>query len=99
MPKKKIGDDDGEYYSGELDNSDPDESDDEGPSLIGLEKSNSDKAVMKIMQTSETVRIHDIMQDMRQNFSVGISVARAWKEKLIAKKINEGDAYKKYANL
>ena len=44
MPKKKIGDDDGEYYSGELDNSDPDESDDEGPSLIGLEKSNSVRA-------------------------------------------------------
>ncbi|XP_058770844.1 uncharacterized protein LOC131644373 [Vicia villosa] len=36
---------------------------------------------------------------MRQNYSVGITVCRAWKAKLIAKKIIEGDAYKEYANL
>ncbi|KAI5437042.1 hypothetical protein KIW84_023237 [Lathyrus oleraceus] len=51
------------------------------------------------MKTSEIVRIRDIMQDMRQNFSVGISVARACKENLIAKKVIKGDVDKKYANL
>ncbi|KAI5445222.1 hypothetical protein KIW84_013466 [Lathyrus oleraceus] len=45
------------------------------------------------------MRIRDIMQDIKQNFSVGISVARAWKVKLIAKEIIEVDANKKYANL
>jgi hypothetical protein len=57
------------------------------------------KAVVKKMQTCDNVRITDIIQDMRQNFSVGITVARAWKAKLIAKKILEGDAEKQYANL
>lgn len=33
------------------------------------------KIVVKRMQTSETVGISDIMQDIIQNFSVGISVA------------------------
>lgn len=51
------------------------------------------------MQTSETIRIYDIIQEMRQSYSVGINVARAWKAKLIAKKIIEGDADKQYANL
>lgn len=54
---------------------------------------------MKKMQTSETVRIRDIMQDISQNFSMGIGVARAWKAYLIVKKIIEGDADKKYANI
>ena len=35
------------------------------------------KAVVKKMQTTETVRICDIIQDMRQNYSVGITMARA----------------------
>ncbi|CAL5209297.1 unnamed protein product [Lathyrus oleraceus] len=39
------------------------------------------------------------MQDIKQNFFVGISVARAWREKLIVKKIIEGDANKQYENL
>ncbi|XP_058783308.1 uncharacterized protein LOC131657984 [Vicia villosa] len=47
--------------------------------------------VVKKMQTTNTVRISDIIQDMRQNHSVGITVARAWKAKLIAKKIINGD--------
>ncbi|KAI5434588.1 hypothetical protein KIW84_021428 [Lathyrus oleraceus] len=57
------------------------------------------KAVVKRMQTSEIVRIRDIMQDIRENLFIGISVARAWKAKLIAEKIIEGDADKQYANL
>ncbi|KAI5447078.1 hypothetical protein KIW84_014794 [Lathyrus oleraceus] len=111
--QKEIDDGD-ENYSDELDNSDPDESDDgEGPKFESFRKkqlskdynfkwdhkhtyaiktlvdthtcarvlnnrsSNSKwvaKAVLKKMQTFETVRIREIMQDMRQNFSVGISV-------------------------
>lgn len=51
------------------------------------------------MQTCEIVRIHYIMQDMKQNFFVGTSVARAWKKKLIAKKIIKGGVDKKCANL
>ncbi|XP_058748392.1 uncharacterized protein LOC131621369 [Vicia villosa] len=50
------------------------------------------KAVVKKMQTSQSVRITDIIQDLRQNFSMGITFARAWKAKLIAKRILEGDA-------
>ncbi|XP_058776962.1 uncharacterized protein LOC131651313 [Vicia villosa] len=57
------------------------------------------KAVVKKMQTSDKVGIYDIIQDMRQNYSVGITVCRAWKAKLIAKKIIEGDADKEYVNL
>ncbi|XP_058753414.1 uncharacterized protein LOC131626580 [Vicia villosa] len=57
------------------------------------------KVVVKNMQTSDKVRIRDIIQDMRQNYSVGITVCRAWKAKLIAKKIIEGDVDKEYANL
>ncbi|KAI5447207.1 hypothetical protein KIW84_014890 [Lathyrus oleraceus] len=55
--------------------------------------------VVKKMQTSEIVRIRDIIQDIRQKFYVGISVARSWKAKLIAKKIIEGDVDKQFANL
>ncbi|XP_058734066.1 uncharacterized protein LOC131605767 [Vicia villosa] len=57
------------------------------------------KAVVKKMRTSDKVRICDIIQDMRQNYSVGITVCRAWKAKLIAKIIIKGDADKEYANL
>ncbi|XP_058766709.1 uncharacterized protein LOC131640313 [Vicia villosa] len=48
------------------------------------------KAVVKKIQTSDNVRICDIIQDMRQNFSVEITVGRAWKAMLIAKRIIEG---------
>ncbi|XP_058766212.1 uncharacterized protein LOC131639766 [Vicia villosa] len=57
------------------------------------------KHVVKKMQSSENVRIRDIMQDVRQKFSVGITIARAWKAKLMAKKIVEGDADMQYAAL
>ncbi|XP_058781430.1 uncharacterized protein LOC131655613 [Vicia villosa] len=57
------------------------------------------KIVLKKMQTSQDVRITDIIQDLRQNYSVGITVCRAWKAKLIAKKMLEGDADRQYAIL
>ncbi|XP_058783089.1 uncharacterized protein LOC131657741 [Vicia villosa] len=57
------------------------------------------KHVVKRMQTCESIRIRDIMQDIRQNFSVGITVARAWRAKLIAKRIIEGDADNQYASI
>ncbi|XP_058741808.1 uncharacterized protein LOC131614203 [Vicia villosa] len=57
------------------------------------------KVVVKKMQTSDKVRICDIIQDMRINYLVGITVARAWKAKMIAKQIIEGDADKQYADL
>ncbi|KAI5388074.1 hypothetical protein KIW84_073964 [Lathyrus oleraceus] len=151
--KKNKGEDD-EYVSDELDNSDPDVSDDDnGPKFEKFRKDKLNKnfkfkwgmqfnylddfreairecsvlngreitfvknesyrgfdnrsansrwvakAVVKKIQTSETVRICDIIQDMIHNYSMGITVARAWKTKSIAKKIIEGDAYKEYANL
>ncbi|KAI5411824.1 hypothetical protein KIW84_056772 [Lathyrus oleraceus] len=57
------------------------------------------KVVIKRMQTSETVRICDIMQAIKHKFSVGFSVARAWRAKLIAKKIIEGDAKKPFVGV
>ncbi|XP_058776819.1 uncharacterized protein LOC131651168 [Vicia villosa] len=57
------------------------------------------KAVLKKMQSSQDVRITDTIQDLRQNYSVGITVSRAWKAKLIAKKMLEGDADRQYAIL
>ncbi|XP_058767169.1 uncharacterized protein LOC131640807 [Vicia villosa] len=57
------------------------------------------KYVVKKMQTTNTVRISDIIQDMRKNYSVGITIGRAWKAKLIAKYKIEGDADNQYANL
>ncbi|XP_058741902.1 uncharacterized protein LOC131614317 [Vicia villosa] len=55
------------------------------------------KHVVKMLQTSETVRISDIIQEIRQKISIGISVARDWKAKMIAKKVIEGDADSQYA--
>ncbi|XP_058747019.1 uncharacterized protein LOC131620008 [Vicia villosa] len=66
---------------------------------ITFVKNESYRAVVKKMQTSESVRICDIIQDMRQKNSVRITVGKAWKAKLIAKRIIEGDADKQYANL
>lgn len=57
------------------------------------------KAVENKMQTSEIVRIYDIMQDMRQNYYAGITIARTWKAKLIAKNVIEGDVDTKYVKL
>ncbi|XP_058766938.1 uncharacterized protein LOC131640561 [Vicia villosa] len=57
------------------------------------------KYVVKKMQTTDTVRISDIIQDMRQNYSAGIIVVWAWKSKFIANNIIEGDADNQYAIL
>lgn len=55
------------------------------------------KCVVNKMQTCEKVRIDDIMQDMRKNYSVGITPGSAWKAKEIAKGIVEGDTARQYA--
>jgi hypothetical protein len=39
------------------------------------------KEVVKLMQTFQKVILKDIMQHMRTNFSLGISMSRAWKAK------------------
>lgn len=57
------------------------------------------KHVVKRMQTFDNVRIRDIVQDIRQNFAIGITVAKAWKDKLIAKKVVEGDTDNQYASI
>ncbi|KAI5425259.1 hypothetical protein KIW84_031165 [Lathyrus oleraceus] len=51
------------------------------------------KDMFNKMQTCEKVIIADIMQDMRKNYSVGITPGRAWK----AKKIVDEDSTKQYA--
>jgi hypothetical protein len=43
------------------------------------------------MQTFQKVRLKDIMQHMRTNFSLGITMSRAWKAKQYATAIIEGD--------
>ena len=55
------------------------------------------KHVIKRLQSSDNVRIRDIMQEIRQKNYVEITVAKAWKAKLIAKKIIEGDTDNQYA--
>jgi hypothetical protein len=54
-------------------------------------------AVVKKLQTTNKVTLEDIMDDMRTNHSVGITMGRAWKAKQIAQKIVEGDADRQYA--
>ena len=55
-------------------------------------QSNSEK-----MQTqTDTVKIHGIMQNMRQQYSMGIIVARAKKAMLISKNIIKGGVDKQY---
>ncbi|XP_058765869.1 uncharacterized protein LOC131639388 [Vicia villosa] len=55
------------------------------------------KYVVNKMQSSEKVKIADIIQDIRKTYSVGITPSRAWKAKEIAKGIVEGDAVRQYA--
>jgi len=54
-------------------------------------------AVVKKLQTTKKVTIEDIMDDMRTNHSVGITMGRAWKAKQIAQKVVEGDVDRQYA--
>jgi hypothetical protein len=51
------------------------------------------------MMVTDKVKVTDIMQDMRSSYSVGISYNRAWKAKMRAKDIVEGDATKQYSLL
>jgi hypothetical protein len=54
-------------------------------------------AVVKKLQTSQKVTISDIVEDMRTNHGVGITMGRAWKAKKIAQSIVDGDADRQYA--
>ncbi|KAI5427158.1 hypothetical protein KIW84_032541 [Lathyrus oleraceus] len=103
--KKEMEND--EYVNDVLDNSNPDELDDDKvvhqhpyaiktlvdthtcTRILKNRSANSKwvaRAVVKKMQTQiDTVKIRDIMQDMRQHYFVGIVVTRAWKEELMAK--------------
>lgn len=48
------------------------------------------------MRICENVRIADIIQDMRKNYSVGITLDMAWKANEITKGIVKGDVAKLY---
>ncbi|XP_045810794.1 uncharacterized protein LOC123905210 [Trifolium pratense] len=51
------------------------------------------------MQTSEKVRIQDIILDMRINYALNITASIAWKAKKIAAAIIEGEADNQYTKL
>jgi hypothetical protein len=55
------------------------------------------KEVVKLMQTFQKVRLKDIMHHMRVNFSLGITMSKAWKAKQYATEIVEGDSDRQYA--
>ncbi|XP_058769641.1 uncharacterized protein LOC131643444 [Vicia villosa] len=55
------------------------------------------KSVVNKMQSSEKVKIDDIIQDIRKTYSIGITPSRAWKAKEIAKGIVEGGDVRQYA--
>ncbi|KAK2368956.1 hypothetical protein QL285_082115 [Trifolium repens] len=57
------------------------------------------KHVVNQMRTSQMVRIKDIIQLMRTNFSLIITLSTAWKEKQYASAIIEGDADRQYSML
>ncbi|KAI5444525.1 hypothetical protein KIW84_012962 [Lathyrus oleraceus] len=52
------------------------------------------KTVVTRMAFSDGIKIHDIVSDIRSNYSVGITMNKAWKVKQIAKALVEGDASK-----
>lgn len=53
--------------------------------------------MVKKLQTSKKVTISYIVDDMRTNLAVGITMGRAWKAKKIAQSIVDGDADRQYA--
>lgn len=54
------------------------------------------KTVAARMASSNVVKIQDIVYEIRSNFSIGITMSRAWKAKQIAKALIEGDVVKQY---
>ena len=52
--------------------------------------------VVNKLQTTKKVTITDIMDDMRKNHSVGITMGKAWKAKQIAQEVVEGNADRQY---
>lgn len=57
------------------------------------------KSVVKRLQTCESVKVKEIMADIRQNYKAGISFGTAWRAKQIAKEMVEGAADKQYGLL
>jgi len=53
--------------------------------------------VVKKLQTSKKVTISDIVDDMRTNHAVGITMGRAWKAKQISQSVVDGDDDRQYA--
>jgi hypothetical protein len=49
------------------------------------------KVVVNLMQTSQKVGIKDIIQHMRINFALNITIRTAWKAKQYAAAMIEGD--------
>lgn len=54
------------------------------------------KVVADRMSSSDSIKIRDIVSEIRISFSIGISMSRAWKAKKLAKSVVEGDATKQY---
>jgi hypothetical protein len=54
------------------------------------------KSVVNLMHTSQKVRIKDIIQHIRTDFSLNITISTAWKAKQYASAIIEGDADRQY---
>jgi len=57
------------------------------------------KAIVPALMSNEDLRVTTIMNDMRRDYGVGITFGRAWKAKMIATEIIDGDAARQYANL
>jgi hypothetical protein len=57
------------------------------------------KEVVNLMHTSQKVRIKDIIQHMRTNFSLNITPSTSWKAKQYATAIIEADADRQYSLL
>jgi hypothetical protein len=52
--------------------------------------------VVNLMQTSQKVRIKDIIQHTRTNFALNITISTTWKAKQYAPAMIEGDDDRKY---
>jgi actin-like ATPase involved in cell morphogenesis len=52
--------------------------------------------VVNLMQTSQKVMIKDIIQHMRTNFALNITISTAWKAKQYATAVIEGDYDRQY---
>lgn len=54
------------------------------------------KVVAKKLQNHQKIKINEIVADIQQDYSTGITSYRAWKARQIAKNIVDGEAEKQY---